>query len=131
MPKKLLSTFLILSLLTPSLSLAQESDLNSGKNIIPIYFFLTTDNPPHIVALTPITDDIFAYATTSLEGMDYQTAEQAVRYFLTTTPLTYDNNGNQTGNGSSTYAFDYRNRMTDSTVNSAASSYSYDSNNER
>ncbi|MDO8572376.1 MAG: hypothetical protein Q7S11_01240, partial [bacterium] len=80
--KNLLPAILILSFFTPSLSLAQEGEAVSGENIIPIYFFLTTEDPPFIVAVTPITEDIIAYAIAPLD--------------ITTTPLTYDNNGNQT-----------------------------------
>jgi hypothetical protein len=45
--------------------------------------------------------------------------------------LTYDNNGNVTAYGTSTYAYNYRNRMTQSVVNNATSTYLYDHMDQR
>ncbi len=43
----------------------------------------------------------------------------------------YDNNGNLTGFGTTTYAWDYRDRITQSSNGHATSTYGYDQNNQR
>jgi RHS repeat-associated protein len=45
--------------------------------------------------------------------------------------LTYDNNGNLTGDGTATYTWDYENRLTQSTRNSLSVTYAYDHDEER
>jgi hypothetical protein len=47
------------------------------------------------------------------------------------TTLTYDNNGNVTDYGNDTYSWNYRDRMTQSIVGGATSTYAYDHNNLR
>jgi RHS repeat-associated protein len=48
-----------------------------------------------------------------------------------TTTLSYDNNGNLTAEGSSTFSWDYRNQMTQSGNGLATSSYAYDQDGNR
>jgi RHS repeat-associated protein len=45
---------------------------------------------------------------------------------VSTTTLSYDGDGNLTSSGSSTFSWDYRNRMTQAVVNGATSTYTYD-----
>lgn len=45
---------------------------------------------------------------------------------ISTTTLSYDNNGNLTSNGTLSYIWDYKNRLTQSGNGTAASTYSYD-----
>lgn len=78
--KTLLSSFLILTLLFPSLSLAQEPSVPAPAPLIPVYFYLTQENSPSIVAIVPLADDSFAYAVSEpLVGIDYETAELATK----------------------------------------------------
>ncbi len=110
--KNLLPALLIFGLLSPSFSFAQKVESVHDENIIPIYFFLITEDPPSIVAITPVTEDIIVYAIVPLD--------------IATTTLTYDANGNLTGDGIFTYAWDYRNRLTQSGNGIATSTYAYD-----
>ena len=47
------------------------------------------------------------------------------------TAYTYDNNGNVTAYGTSTIAWNYRNRITRTVIGGATTTYTYDISNER
>jgi hypothetical protein len=46
--------------------------------------------------------------------------------YVITTSLSYDNNGNLTASGTSTFSWDYNNRMTQAATQGSTSTYAYD-----
>jgi RHS repeat-associated protein len=101
---------------------------------------LTQISIPTAASSTPFTRT-YAYNSignitnkSDIGAYEYSTSTYANTHAATSvngTTYTYDNSGNLTNNGTYDYAWDYRDRLTQSDTGSATSTYAYDQDNLR
>ncbi len=134
MPKKLLTSFLILFFLAPQFSSAQTAETPAPQeNIIPVYLFLHHTNtepeaPLGILAITPFTDESFVWIyppidpTADVEKTE-ALASDTVSHLHATTTVYYDDIklvGAPGTNTATLYAYDYQGNRTKLTENGTA-----------
>lgn len=75
---------------------------------------------------TSLTDDRFLFRPAANDNVDYVANALNQYTFVGAASITYDGNGNLTGDGVNTYAYDTENRLTGATVPGKTASYAYD-----
>ena len=120
MPRFLAIILISQSLFFPFAGSAQAEILApEAPDSIPVYLF--TSDQGEILAIAPLTEDIFIWAYTNPHAATN----------INNVTSTYDTNGNLTSDSLWTHTWDYRNRLTQSTKSGATSTYSYDHANTR